>query len=462
MLDRRLDDSIRHGREAEALAARLGDRAVELHARITVGSDLLFAGRMDEGWAALDNAIHGALEGDRDEEAARAWRMAGSCASVLVEYDRAERYLESGIEHAERSELWNHRHYMAAHLAHVRWATGHWNEAETLAEHVLADGRGGITTRITALHVLGFVALGRGDDGQARAFLEEARAIGASMRELQRESPAVWGLAELDLVRGDVAGAIDRSEEGRAGSAAVDDAAYLFPFLVTGTRARLEAGDVGAADRWVRDVSERLRARSIPGTLPAIDHAEGLVLLAGGSLGRAQQSIDAAVTGWTTLRRMPDRIAAMVDAAACHLRAGRAVAAVEGAAQALAEATALGAVPHVERARTILEAARARHPDASAWAPLTSREFEVARLVADGHTNASIAAELGITARTVGAHIEHIFAKLGVGRRAEVAAWTASRALAPILRQPPKSGNERLASRGPGVTGAGGPGRPSM
>jgi DNA-binding CsgD family transcriptional regulator len=34
---------------------------------------------------------------------------------------------------------------------------------------------------------------------------------------------------------------------------------------------------------------------------------------------------------------------------------------------------------------------------------------------------------LGISPRTVSAHIEHILAKLGVGRRAEVAAWVASR-----------------------------------
>jgi DNA-binding CsgD family transcriptional regulator len=316
----------------------------------------------------------------------------------------------------------------------VRWATGRWDDAETLARHVLADGRGGITTRITALHVLGFVAVGRGQGDRALDALEEARTLGASMGELQRLSPALSGLAELDLLRADAAAAIQRSEEGRARSVAVKDAAYLFPFLVTGTRARLAVGDVGGAETWVAEISDRLRARSIPGTLPAINQASGLVLLAAGSLGRAQRQLDAAVTGWTRFGRVPDRIGAMIDAAGCHLRAGRALAALEAATEALVDATALGAEPLIDRARTVVETARARHPDAAPWAPLTSREYEVARLVADGHTNVSIAAELGITPRTVGAHIEHIFAKLGVGRRAEVAAWTASLPVASVPR----------------------------
>jgi DNA-binding CsgD family transcriptional regulator len=89
----------------------------------------------------------------------------------------------------------------------------------------------------------------------------------------------------------------------------------------------------------------------------------------------------------------------------------------------------MGGEPLADRARAIVDAARARNPDGAAWAPLTSREFEIARLVADGRTNASIAEELGIATRTVGAHVEHILAKLGVGRRAEIAVWAASRAV---------------------------------
>ena len=50
---------------------------------------------------------------------------------------------------------------MSAHLAHVHWATGDWQAAEAQARHALADGRSGITTKITALIVLGYLGFGR-------------------------------------------------------------------------------------------------------------------------------------------------------------------------------------------------------------------------------------------------------------------------------------------------------------
>jgi tetratricopeptide (TPR) repeat protein len=162
--------------------------------------------------------------------------MLGSCASVLVEYDRAERWLAAGVDYAERVELWNHRHYMAAHLAHVQWAVGRWEEADRTAEHALADGRGGITTRITAEHVLGYLAMGRGDWPRAGELLGDALRQGEAMAELQRLSPALWGLAETALLRGDHDEAIALCDRGRQASDRVGDAAYLFPFLVTGAR----------------------------------------------------------------------------------------------------------------------------------------------------------------------------------------------------------------------------------
>ena len=57
---------------------------------------------------------------------------------------------------------------------------------------------------------------------------------------------------------------------------------------------------------------------------------------------------------------------------------------------------------------------------------LSSREIEVARLVATGATNREIATMLSIAPKTVAAHVEHILAKLGVSRRAQIAAWAAT------------------------------------
>jgi DNA-binding NarL/FixJ family response regulator len=54
-------------------------------------------------------------------------------------------------------------------------------------------------------------------------------------------------------------------------------------------------------------------------------------------------------------------------------------------------------------------------------AGLTARECDVLGLIAQGHATKTIARDLGISPKTVGNHIESIYAKLGVSNRAAAA-----------------------------------------
>lgn len=439
MLDRRLDPAMARAREAIAAATSSGDVATERHAVTTLGVCEVFVGSMDDGWGHLASATEVARVERAEAEAARGYRMLGSCASVLVEYDRGERWLREGIAYAESVELWNHRHYMAAHLAHVLWAIGRWTEAQAVARQALADGGGGRTTRITALHVLGFVALGRGSLAEARAALGEALILGDEMGELQRRSPAWWGLAELALLEGRPLDACRIAETAAAASGAVSDAAYLFPFTVTGTRAYLAAGDPAGALRWVEAVASALNARSIPGTLPAIDHARGLLALANGRTAQARTALRAAREAWAARGRLWEGTWSDIDLARAHRRANQPAEAAARLADARSAAARMDAGTLTAAIDDVAATLGGTPDQVDPWSPLSAREFEVARLVADGWMNADIAGELSVSPKTVSAHIEHILDKLGVQRRAEIAAWVASR---PVLHSRPH-GNDR-------------------
>jgi DNA-binding CsgD family transcriptional regulator len=58
---------------------------------------------------------------------------------------------------------------------------------------------------------------------------------------------------------------------------------------------------------------------------------------------------------------------------------------------------------------------------ASGWAALTDSELEVVRLVAGGLTNRDAAERLFVSPHTVGTHLRHVFTKLDVNSRVELA-----------------------------------------
>jgi DNA-binding CsgD family transcriptional regulator len=94
---------------------------------------------------------------------------------------------------------------------------------------------------------------------------------------------------------------------------------------------------------------------------------------------------------------------------------------------------------------------------------LTARESAVALLVARGYTNGEIARELGITPRTVAAHVEHILRKLEMRSRVQIASWVSAgatgetgatgdvgKAGAPNIGRPADAGGPARVYRGAG------------
>jgi ATP/maltotriose-dependent transcriptional regulator MalT len=87
----------------------------------------------------------------------------------------------------------------------------------------------------------------------------------------------------------------------------------------------------------------------------------------------------------------------------------------------LASALAHGEALSLDAAEAEASAELRRTRHANGRRSLTKRERQVAQLVAEGLTNPEIAERLVITHHTVDTHVEHIFSKLGVTRRWELA-----------------------------------------
>jgi DNA-binding CsgD family transcriptional regulator len=68
----------------------------------------------------------------------------------------------------------------------------------------------------------------------------------------------------------------------------------------------------------------------------------------------------------------------------------------------------------LEHTRVLVDLGAAPHA-------LTAAEHRVARLAAEGHSDREIAEQLYVTQRTVETHLTHVFAKLDIHARAELA-----------------------------------------
>lgn len=228
------------------------------------------------------------------------------------------------------------------------------------------------------LAVLGLVALGGGDRTTALAWLAQADRRAA---ELGWREPSVrWWSADLvELLL----------ELGR-----VDDAARIL-------------------DGWEADAIRVSRAW----VLAHVTRCRGLVAAAAGDVVEAAALLARAVSEHEAVGDPFGTSRALLALGSVRLRGRQKRAARESIEAALEGFAAVGAAGWAAKARAELGRVSGRRRAEG----LTSAERRVAQQVATGSTNREVAAALFLSERTVASHLTHIYAKLGVRSRTELA-----------------------------------------
>lgn len=409
------------GRAARELAEALGDREAVLEVDLLLARINIADGSCETGLSDGLRAAREARDAGYESVGVTGYRNLAIMAARIMDAPTAEAAIREGLEYADAIEQSHCRQMMSTTTAALNWAAGNWDAANERARQELVD-RGCRRGVIGSLDVIGLVALGRGQTAEARRWLDESLAAGHHIGEVQFILTPLWGLAETELATGDVDAAVARCEDGWQIASAAQERALFIPFVATGARSLIAARRPDDAERWVVRAREYLAAWE-PIATPALSHADGLVRMAAGSMSAARVALERAVRGWDERGRTWETMAARLDLAQCLLRMNRHADAAALLAAVRATASEVGSPPIAARADELQKLSHGRGADTEAWRPLTVREFEVARLIANGLTNAQIAADLYVSPKTVSAHVEHILAKLGVARRTEIAAW---------------------------------------
>jgi len=428
---------------SDALA--FGDEATALEATSLSGMVDAVGGSIVVGLERIGTAAHEARERGFEDTGVTAYRDAAVTAAQVMAYTRAAGWIDDGLRYADSIEQSHCAHVMGATSGLLAWADGRWDDAVARGQQALAD-RGCRRGAGMARWPLAYAALGRGDLRSARQHLAAATAFAEQSGASDHMLAALWGSAEVALQAGEYVEAIERSDLALEIAERSGDLGRFAPVAVTGTRARVAAGRPAEAARWVERVASLLEPVDWFAS-PALDHARGLVALAEGSVGMARSSLERAVRGWADRGRTWEALWARVDLAGCLIRSNRFADALSLIVDVREAAQRLGSRPLAERADTLARLARGHAPDDEPWHPLTTRELEVARLIAVGRTNAEIGEELGIASKTASAHVEHILAKLGAARRAEIATWVSNRSGRGVERGAPSRVAEPTTGR---------------
>jgi len=258
-----------------------------------------------------------------------------------------------------------------------------------------------------ALYGSGSLARARGDNDTALRHFRSALALFAEIDARTEIARCQAGIGWVSLAAGDLP------------AAAVSLSQSLQLSLATGQR-------LGIA-RGLEAVAALAVAAGDPATAMRLEGAAGAVREIVGPVrsAAAQRRLDDVLTH--ARRQVGEQQAARLLADGARLggydAVGSAVAFADSIAREPAAGSGNGARPHP--AATAPRAAPGTAPGTPA---LTAREQQIARLIARGLSNRSIAAELVISPATAARHVANIFGKLGMTSRAQVAAWTAERA----------------------------------
>lgn len=422
--------------QAHAAAVPAGDHRTDASALATQSVVACMRGAMARAIELNDEALN--LANDSPDRAGHRYPVYATRGWIMLELDQLEQARQA-LDRGRRicDELgvrWPLATYQA-YLAVVDFTAGAWDDAVAELEAGIEFAEeSGVTYALKPSHsALALIRLHRNDLPGARQAVDKATSLGDRGSRLF-DYRALWARALLLEAEGDIPQAFttlsDRWRLCQDAGMAVDYA-VVGPDLV---RLARNVGDTDLAEQVTAAVSAVAAENHVSSMTGAALRCRGLLTDDAELL---TQALDAYATG---PRRLEIALTCE-EAADLTARDGdteRARSMLERAGEIFQVLDAARGLVRVDAALRGLGVRRGRRGPRRrpqfGWESLTPTEHTVADLVAEGLSNPQIGGRLYVSRRTVQTHVSHIFTKLEIASRAQLAVTVAEHRSGPQHR----------------------------
>jgi class 3 adenylate cyclase len=303
------DEAYAHGKRAEEIGKRFGDRSLEIRGIQRAAEALIQKGAVAEGKALLDEASAAALGGELDPLSTLIvyCNTIGACRTI-ADFDSAAEWTEHASQFCETNSMSAFPGMCRVNYAEVMRFKGRLHEAEELAVTAGEQLRSWCP-RIagSAFYELGETRLRLGDFTQAEQAFREADEYGRTPEP---------GFSLMRLARGDAHGALGSIK--RILNDETLGLANRSPFLPAAVQIAVAADDLASAERWSQDLAEAGRMFDSSALNAASSFARGLIHL-------AQEDSDTAEACFRNARTIWESTGGQYDAARAREHRGLAL-----------------------------------------------------------------------------------------------------------------------------------------
>jgi predicted ATPase/DNA-binding CsgD family transcriptional regulator len=365
----------------------------------------------------------------------------GVLALVRGEYEEAEVLGDEARRCSEEQGHAKNLPYAWYVLTNAALAQGRYEDARGYASRAYAAVRGSQDRWFEAycLNSLGDAACALGEYDEAHRYYEAGYGMREEFGDPEGMAVALNRLGKIAMLRGDYAEARPLYERGAAIYREIGDRGGLSRSLLGLGMAQCASGDHGSASRHLGQALEVAAGIRFLPLVVAILASAGELMLRAGRTTRGLELLSVAAHHPLGEREPRDRARRLLEE--FQKRVDAAIVADTARAGESADLDAVVADLELELSSPIPQAVGApigpdrhgpaRQPEQPPAVPLTERELEVLRLIAEGHSNREIADELFLTLGTVKWYGTQIYSKLGVDGRTRAVARARELALVP-------------------------------